>query len=618
MARLWARMGRHVDASREPPPAYAGPRSARRLWPVGVAWVGRLLPRRRRRRRRRAVLWVGGVLLTVALFGLGLMLVKSDLLPLRLFVALALPTLVWGVFALVRDSVDATDSWPTPCSARWSALGSVLRPGTPVGALAARHSLTRLARPARESRRRLDAVATAFGPVLCGGRGDVVELTEADAVRRVAMISVHTSPLDQPGTGDAGGMNVYVVELSRAAGRRAASRSTSSPGPRRSTLPPAVEPRRRRHRPPRPRRPVRGADQGRAARPAVRLRPRGAARRGRQPLGPLRPRPLPLLALRPGRRAGPRPLGRPARAHDAHHGQGQERAARRRRHPRADGAGDRRGAGRRGRRHADRQHRHRGQAADRPVRRRPRPGRGRPPRRRPRRLPAARHASSARAGSGCPPDAARRCCSPAGSSRSRRPTCCCARSPSCSSATRSSASRLVVPVVGGPSGTGLEHPEALAELADRARHRRRRPVRAAGRAGRAAPTGTPPPPLVCVPSYNESFGLVAVEAQATGTPVVAAAVGGLTHRRARRRERAARRRPRAGGLGRRAATGARRRRACARGWRPGRSRPGRQFSWEATAERTLEVYERRRSSMRAEPQHRRDATAGPQDRRDAT
>jgi D-inositol-3-phosphate glycosyltransferase len=31
-----------------------------------------------------------------------------------------------------------------------------------------------------------------------------------------------------------------------------------------------------------------------------------------------------------------------------------------------------------------------------------------------------------------------------------------------------------------------------------------------------------------VPSYNESFGLVAAEAQATGTPVVAAAVGGLT------------------------------------------------------------------------------------------
>lgn len=32
---------------------------------------------------------------------------------------------------------------------------------------------------------------------------------------RVAMLSVHTSPLDQPGTGDAGGMNVYILELAR-------------------------------------------------------------------------------------------------------------------------------------------------------------------------------------------------------------------------------------------------------------------------------------------------------------------------------------------------------------------------------------------------------------------
>src|ERR1700759_1730152 len=29
------------------------------------------------------------------------------------------------------------------------------------------------------------------------------------------MVSLHTSPLDQPGTGDAGGMNVYVLELAR-------------------------------------------------------------------------------------------------------------------------------------------------------------------------------------------------------------------------------------------------------------------------------------------------------------------------------------------------------------------------------------------------------------------
>ena len=33
--------------------------------------------------------------------------------------------------------------------------------------------------------------------------------------RRIATISVHTSPLDQPGTGDAGGLNVYVVEVAR-------------------------------------------------------------------------------------------------------------------------------------------------------------------------------------------------------------------------------------------------------------------------------------------------------------------------------------------------------------------------------------------------------------------
>ena len=34
-------------------------------------------------------------------------------------------------------------------------------------------------------------------------------------VNRVATISVHTSPLDQPGTGDAGGMNVYIVEVAK-------------------------------------------------------------------------------------------------------------------------------------------------------------------------------------------------------------------------------------------------------------------------------------------------------------------------------------------------------------------------------------------------------------------
>lgn len=38
---------------------------------------------------------------------------------------------------------------------------------------------------------------------------------ETGGLLRVAMVSVHTSPLAQPGTGDAGGMNVYVLETAR-------------------------------------------------------------------------------------------------------------------------------------------------------------------------------------------------------------------------------------------------------------------------------------------------------------------------------------------------------------------------------------------------------------------
>jgi D-inositol-3-phosphate glycosyltransferase len=41
-----------------------------------------------------------------------------------------------------------------------------------------------------------------------------------EALRRIAMVSVHTSPLAQPGTGDAGGMNVYVLETARCLARR--------------------------------------------------------------------------------------------------------------------------------------------------------------------------------------------------------------------------------------------------------------------------------------------------------------------------------------------------------------------------------------------------------------
>jgi D-inositol-3-phosphate glycosyltransferase len=88
------------------------------------------------------------------------------------------------------------------------------------------------------------------------------------------------------------------------------------------------------------------------------------------------------------------------------------------------------------------------------------------------------------------------------------------------------AEKLVVAFVGGPSGTGRNDPDSLTELA-----------RALG----IAPNVRLEPPcpqrdladwyraatLVVVPSHSESFGLVAVEAQACGTPVVAAAAGGL-------------------------------------------------------------------------------------------
>ncbi len=60
-----------------------------------------------------------------------------------------------------------------------------------------------------------------------------MEHVTVERAPRVAMLSVHTSPLDQPGTGDAGGMNVYVLELSRALAARGArveifTRATSS------------------------------------------------------------------------------------------------------------------------------------------------------------------------------------------------------------------------------------------------------------------------------------------------------------------------------------------------------------------------------------------------------
>jgi D-inositol-3-phosphate glycosyltransferase len=81
-------------------------------------------------------------------------------------------------------------------------------------------------------------------------------------------------------------------------------------------------------------------------------------------------------------------------------------------------------------------------------------------------------------------------------------------------------------IAGGPSGSGLAAPDGLVALAaelgisDRVTFLPPQSRDQLVQVYRAAD-------LVAVPSYSESFGLVAIEAQACGTPVVAAAVGGL-------------------------------------------------------------------------------------------
>lgn len=86
--------------------------------------------------------------------------------------------------------------------------------------------------------------------------------------------------------------------------------------------------------------------------------------------------------------------------------------------------------------------------------------------------------------------------------------------------------KLQIAVVGGASGAGHEHPQALADLGRRLGIGDRVtfiPTLAQSQLALWYSAAS----LVCVPSHNESFGLVAIEAQACGTPVVAARVGGL-------------------------------------------------------------------------------------------
>ncbi|GII79712.1 D-inositol 3-phosphate glycosyltransferase [Sphaerisporangium rufum] len=156
-------------------------------------------------------------------------------------------------------------------------------------------------------------------------------------------------------------------------------------------------------------------------------------------------------------------------------------------------------------------------------------------------------------------------------------------------------SRLVVAFVGGPSGNGRARPAHLAELAD-------------GLGIADVVRLLPPAPqpelaewyraadVTVVPSYNESFGLVALESQACGTPVAAASVGGL---------RTAVRDGVSGVLvdGHRPETWAavlrtladrpRRRAALAAGARDHATA----FGWHATAARLLEVYAEARAAL---------------------
>ena len=87
-------------------------------------------------------------------------------------------------------------------------------------------------------------------------------------------------------------------------------------------------------------------------------------------------------------------------------------------------------------------------------------------------------------------------------------------------------SKLRAVIMGGPSGNGSQEPERLAGLA--------RFLNVSDIVQFVPPVAHEElsdwyraADLVCVPSSSESFGLVALEAQACGTPVVATAVGGL-------------------------------------------------------------------------------------------
>lgn len=86
--------------------------------------------------------------------------------------------------------------------------------------------------------------------------------------------------------------------------------------------------------------------------------------------------------------------------------------------------------------------------------------------------------------------------------------------------------KVRIVICGGLSGTGFDHPDSLLQLVKELNLIENvmfLPPSTREKLATLYQAST----LVAVPSYSESFGLVAVEAQACGTPVIATNVGGL-------------------------------------------------------------------------------------------
>ena len=192
-------------------------------------------------------------------------------------------------------------------------------------------------------------------------------------------------------------------------------------------------------------------------------------------------------------------------------------------------------------------------------------------------------------------------CTWAGSSRTRAPTSPCGRSPRRSRAIRTTAGDLVLAIVGGPSGPDKGAEVArLMELAVGARRERARdavPAAAAGEAGRLLRGRRR---RAGARRARSRSAWSRSRPQACGTPVIAADVGGLRYVVAGRARRVPRRGARPGRPRRSAAAGPGRPGA-AGGARRGRSRQALRFTWDATTDQMVAVYDECSRAPRRRP-----------------